>query len=906
MQQTQRTTAHPTNVAPTWHSLTAEAAVAAMEVDPHRGLAATEVAARLARHGPNRLPEAARRPTWLRFAVQFHNPLIYVLIVAGLVTLGLGGYVDAAVIFGVVVINAIIGHIQEGKAERALDVVRGMLAAGAIVLRGGERHHVDAAGLVPGDIVLLESGDRVPADLRLLRAKNLRVIEAALTGESAPSEKSIEPVALEAGIGDRQSLCFSGTLVAGGQAQGVVIATGTGTEIGRIGTLVSDVQTLATPLTRRLDQFARQVTVFILLVAALTLAYGHFVAKLPALEVFLAVVGLAVAAIPEGLPAVVTIVLAIGTRNMARKKAIVRRLPAVETLGSVTVICTDKTGTLTRNEMTVVRLMLADREIVVSGTGYAPDGGFHDDGGALDPVIDAPLQALARCALLCNDARIHRDSAGGWQLVGDPTEGALLAFARKAGLDPVEQVARTPRVDAIPFESERQYMATLHHDHTGRRFVLLKGAPERVLALCVTQAGGAPLDEGFWREAIQRAAGQGERVLALAQCALPGDRGELDVQDMERRFELLGMVGIIDPPREEAIVAVAECRGAGIRVKMITGDHAVTALAIGRQLGLSATEALTGEVISTLDDNALRRVAADIDVIARASPEHKLRLIAALQAEGHLVAMTGDGVNDAPALKAADIGVAMGGKGTDAAREASDVVLTDDNFASIARAVREGRVVFDNIKKALMHMLPTNGGEAGVILLAIFAGLPLPVTAGQILWVNTVTSVTLALSLAFEPAERAVMRHAPRSPREALITQAFGARILFVVALMVAATFSVFHWELGRGNSLEVARTAAVNTIVACELFYLFNVRHFTEHAFRAESLSGNPVALLVSVILIVLQIAFTYAPPMQYLFHSVALDAVSWAVILGFASVLFLAVEIEKAVLRGARVLRL
>jgi magnesium-transporting ATPase (P-type) len=906
MRQATRPAAHAANVAPAWHSLTAEAAVAALQVDPGIGLSATEVAGRRVRHGANRLPDVARRPAWLRFAVQFHNPLIYVLIVAGLVTLALGGYVDAAVIFGVVVINAIIGHIQEGKAERALDAVRGMLAAGAIVWRDGERHHVDAADLVPGDIVLLESGDRVPADLRLLRAKNLRIVEAVLTGESAPSEKRVTPVAPDVGIGDRTSLCFSGTLVAGGQAQGVVVATGSATEIGRIGTLVSDVQALATPLTRRLDQFARQVTVIILVVAALTLGYGHFVAKLPLLEVFLAVVGLAVAAIPEGLPAVVTIVLAIGTRTMARKKAIVRRLPAVETLGSVTVICSDKTGTLTRNEMTAVRLMLADREIVVSGTGYAPEGGFHVDGSTIDPATDAALQSLARCALLCNDARIHRDAAGGWQLVGDPTEGALLALARKAGLDPAAQAGRTPRVDAIPFESERQYMATLHHDHAGRHFVLLKGAPERVLAVCRTQAGGAPLDEAYWRGAIERAAGAGERVLGLAQCDFPEARAELDVHDIDRRFELLGMVGIIDPPREEAIAAVAECRSAGIRVKMITGDHAVTALAIGRQLGLSAPQALTGEAIGKLDDSALRRVAADTDVIARASPEHKLRLIAALQAEGHLVAMTGDGVNDAPALKAADIGVAMGGKGTDAAREASDVVLTDDNFATIARAVREGRVVFDNIKKALMHMLPTSGGEAGVILLAIFAGLPLPVTAGQILWVNTVTSVTLALSLAFEPAERAVMRYAPRSPREALITGAFGARILFVVVLMVAATFSVFQWELGRGGSVEVARTAAVNTIVACELFYLFNVRHFTEHAFRAETFSGNRVALLVSAILIVLQLAFTYAPPMQYLFHSAALDALSWAVILGCASVLFLAVEIEKAVLRRARVLRM
>ena len=896
----------PTAGAKAWHALPADDLPALFDVHPQSGMSRADAAARLVQHGPNRLPDAPKRPPWLRFLQQFHNPLIYVLLVAGAVTLALGGHVDSAVIFGVVLINALIGFIQEGKAERALDAVRSMLAAHATVLRDGERHQIDAAELVPGDIVLLESGDKVPADLRLLRTKNLRVIEAALTGESAPADKDSAAVAETASIGDRHSMCYCGTLVALGQARGIVVATGAGTEIGRIGTLVGEVTTLTTPLTRRLDQFARQITGFILVVAALTVLYGHFVAQMPMFDVFLSVVGLAVAAIPEGMPAVVTIVLAIGTRTMARKKAIVRRLPAVETLGSVTVICTDKTGTLTRNEMTVVRLLLADREITVTGTGYAPEGGFHCADEAIDPGAVAELRAAARCALLCNDAQIRHDGDAGWTLIGDPTEGALVAFARKAGLDPQDEAKNFPRIDAIPFESERQFMCTLHRDHDGNAFLLLKGAPERVLALCATQYGGAPLDHALWTAAIARAGGAGERVLALAQAPFPGERNSVELQDIDARFELLGLVGIIDPPRDEAIAAVAQCREAGIRVKMITGDHAVTAAAIGRQLGLAADRTLTGDIIGTLDAAALRERALDTDVIARASPEHKLRLIEALQAEGHLVAMTGDGVNDAPALKSADIGVAMGGKGTDAAREASDLVLTDDNFATIARAVREGRVVFDNIKKSLMHMLPTNGGEAGVILLAIFAGLPLPVTAGQILWVNTVTSVTLALSLAFEPAEQNVMSHAPRPPQEPIITRALGLRILFVILLMVATTFAVFNWELARGSSIELARTSAVNMIVVCELFYLFNVRHFTRHAFRLETLTGNRVVLLVSAILIVLQLLFTYAAPMQQVFRSAALDLSSWTVILGLGAAVFLAVEIEKAVLRHFRVARL
>ncbi|WP_051304529.1 cation-transporting P-type ATPase [Chitinilyticum litopenaei] len=887
-----------------WHALAGEQVLAILASDEHSGLSSAEAQRRLAQHGPNTLPAAPHNPAWRRFLLQFHNPLIYVLLVAGVMTLLLQDYVDAGVIFGVVLINAVIGFIQEGKAERALDAVRTLLAQQATVLRDGERRQIDAALLVPGDLVLLESGDRVPADLRLLRVKTLSIGEAALTGESLPVEKHLHAVPANAALGDRSCLAYSGTIVAFGQGLGVVVGSGAATEIGRIGAMVSEVQTLATPLTRRLDQFARAITFWILAVSVLTFVYGYIWRQMPLLDIFLAVVGLAVAAIPEGLPAVVTIVLAIGTRVMARKRAIIRRLSAVETLGSVTVICSDKTGTLTRNEMTAVRLLLPGEDILVSGVGYAPEGGLRRAGQVLDPLEHAGIAALARCALLCNDAQLQHEAGLGWQLQGDPTEGALLTLARKAGLEPALLQARYPRSDAIPFAAQQRYMATLHRDHEQAcSLLLLKGAPEAVLALCVQELDGRALDHAAWQLRVEGAAAAGERVLALAHCTLPADRVVLAQDDIRPQFTLLGLVGMIDPPREEAIAAVAECQRAGIRVKMITGDHAVTAAAIGIRLGLHAGPTLSGEMIAAMDEPALQRAAAATDVIARASPEHKLRLIAALQAQGELVAMTGDGVNDAPALKAADIGVAMGHKGTDAAREASDLVLTDDNFATIARAVREGRVVYDNIKKSLLFILPTNVGEAGVILLAVLAGLALPVTAGQILWINMITAVTLAMALAFEPAEHGIMMHRPRPPSQPLITPALALRIVYVSLLMIVVSFGIFEWELARGSSLNTARTAAVNMLVIGELVYLFNVRHFTRSAFTAETLLGNPVALWVSGILVVFQLLFTYAPPLQALFLTEALDWASWGMILLLGLLKFLAVEVEKAVWRYLRV---
>ncbi|MGQ0599196.1 cation-translocating P-type ATPase [Aquabacterium sp.] len=883
-----------------WHARSAQDVLRELSVSERDGLDPEQIRQRLAAHGPNSLPAAQRRSAWLRFALQFHNPLIYVLLVAGAVTAALGDHVDAGVILGVVWVNALVGFVQEGKAERALDAVRAMLPRRAMVVRQGVRQEVDATQLVPGDIAFLEAGAHVPADVRLLRTKGLRVSESALTGESLPVDKDHAAVPESAPLADRASMAYAGCTVVSGQGAGVVVATGVSTEIGRIGAMVGEVQTLATPLTRRLDQFARQITLFIVVIGVLTFLLGYFGHGMQPLALFLAVVGLAVAAIPEGLPAIVTIVLAMGTRNMARNRAVVRRLPAVETLGSVTVICTDKTGTLTCNEMTAVNLMLPERTLEVTGTGHAPEGEFRQGGTAVDRMA-SDIQALAQCALLCNDARLVRDAAAGWQMLGDPTEGALLTMACKAGVVPEALIQSHPRLDEVPFDSEHRFMATLHGGH--RRTVMLKGAPERVLDLCTHEGSGLPLDRGAWEHRMHAAAQAGQRVLALARSDETDHLEGLSLEDIQPRFNLLGMVGMIDPPRQEAKQAVAECQRAGLRVKMITGDHVVTAAAIGRQLGLNADQALTGEVVAGLSDEQLGLRIQATDVIARASPEHKLRLVAALQAQGELVAMTGDGVNDAPALKAADIGVAMGLKGTDAAREASDLVLTDDNFATVARAVTQGRVVFDNIKKSLLFMLPTNGGEAGVILLAVLAGLTLPVTAGQILWVNMVTAVTLALALAFEPAESGVMHRPPRHPGEPLITRVLASRIAYVSALMVAATFTVFEWELARGSSVETARSAAVNMLVVGELVYLFNVRRFTAHAFTLDTFRGNPVALWMCAVLILLQLAFTYAEPMQAVFATAPLDIASWAVIGLIGLIKFLAVEVEKAWLRHCRI---
>jgi magnesium-transporting ATPase (P-type) len=887
-----------------WHALSPTAVFERLSAS-RAGLSADEVRIRLKRFGPNRLLQARRRGPLARFLLQFHDVLIYVLLSAVAVTAALGHWVDSFVILGVVLVNAVIGFLQEGKAEVALDAIRKMLSLNAVVLRDGRRREIPADNLVPGDIVFLSSGDKVPADLRLIELRNLRVDEAALTGESVAVEKDVAPVAGDASIGDRRCMAYSGTLVTYGQGKGMVVATGEATEIGCIGRMLAEVEEIATPLLRKMAIFARWLTGFILMAASALFGFGVLVRGNSATDMFTAAVGLAVAAIPEGLPAILTVTLAIGVQRMASRHAIVRRLPAVETLGSVTVICSDKTGTLTKNEMTVQRVVTAQRTIEVGGTGYAPRGGFTSDGVEIDPAQAPELADIARLALLCNDAELRQgvDNDSAWHLQGDPTEGALLTLGLKAGLDRRFEAEALPRVDVIPFESEHRFMATLHHDHAGHAWVFVKGAPERVLGMCARQrkdGADAPLDNARWHAQIEALASAGQRVLALATAPVPPDKRELVFADVEQGLTLLAMVGIIDPPREEAILAVAQCRRAGIRVKMITGDHAVTARAIGSQLGIGdGTRAVSGPDLEKMNDAQLRGAVRDTHVFARASPEDKLRLVQALQADGEVVAMTGDGVNDAPALKQADVGVAMGMKGTEAAKEAAAMVLADDNFASIAHAVEEGRAVYDNLRKAITFLLPVNGGESLSLVAAILFGVTLPITPVQILWVNMVSSVALAMALAFEPTEPDVMKRPPRPPGEPVLSGFLLWRVALVSVLFLVGIFGMFELMLARGAEIEEARTVAVNTLVAMEVFYLFSVRYLRTPSFTFQGVKGTrPVLIAVSAVF-GLQLVFTYAPFMSTLFHSRPLTIPVGMQVVGVGVALLVVLELEKLLRR-------
>jgi len=892
---------HSEAAAPLWHNIEAEDILQQLS-SSQDGLPQEDAQRRLEEHGPNRLRPARKKSPLARFLVQFHNVLIYVLIGSGCVTALLGHWLDSGVIFGVVVINAIIGYIQEGKAEKALDAIRNMLSHQCMVKRDNKFISLPAEQLVPGDVVLLQSGDKVPADLRLFKVRELRIEEAMLTGESVPVEKTASPVAEHASIGDRKCVAYSGTFVTYGQGQGVVVATGDHTEIGRISSMLSHVQMLTTPLLRQIASFAKWLTIAIGLIASMTFAFGVFIQNFSVEEMFLAAVGLAVAGIPEGLPAIMTITLAIGVQRMARKNAIIRRLPAVETLGSVTVICSDKTGTLTRNEMMVQTLATAAGTLEVSGAGYDPHGSFVLDGSDITADEFPLLHEISQAALLCNDASLTQ-TEGQWQMHGDPTEGALITLALKAGLDSNYCQAQYPRTDSIPFESQHRFMATLHHDHAGHGFIYLKGAPERVLEMCQRQrmrGEDVPIDRTYWETYMETLAGRGQRLLAIAfKPALPEQQG-LSFNDVESELSLLGVAGIIDPPREEAISAVRVCQSAGIRVKMITGDHAVTARAIGAQMGIGdGITAIKGTELDSFSEDELRDAVQRCDIFARVSPEQKLQLVTALQASGEVVSMTGDGVNDAPALKRADVGIAMGLKGTEVSKEAAEMVLADDNFASIANAVEEGRTVYDNLKKSIMFILPTNGGEAFTIIAAIAFGRLLPITAAQILWINMITAVTLALTLAFEPPEDKVMQRPPRNPGEPLLSGFLVWRVIFVSLILVAGTFGLFLWEREHGAPIELARTVAVNTLVMFEIFYLLSARYLLAPALTFEGLSGNKYVLYAIGLLIVIQLAFTYAGPMQTLFATSAMSADSWLrVIIVASSVLFL-VELEKMLLR-------
>lgn len=872
-----------------WHHLPAQEALDLLDSDEKLGLDIFTVNHRKELFGLNQLKPRKGKSPFIKFLLQFMNPLIFILVLVSIVTAILKDPLDAGVIFGVVLINAVIGFIQESKAEQAIATLSKTMVTEATVLRSGTTSRLPASELVPGDIIQLAAGDRVPADVRLIRSRDLQIAEAALTGESVPVMKQAAIVLpLKMVLAERKNMAYASTLVTSGSGMGVVSSTGDETEIGRISKLLTEAVELETPLTRKIGQFSKWLLVVILFLAAVTFAVGLARGQ-DLIETLFIAITLAVGAIPEGLPTVVTVTLAIGIGRMAKRKAIIRNLPAVETLGSTTVICSDKTGTLTQNEMTVVELRTLAGAYPVSGIGYTPVGeignGWKNDQAAIE---------MLRAGLWCNDSKLNQVDDR-WLVTGDPTEGALIAVAGKAGIPSMESA----RLDVIPFDSQNQYMATLHDDGV----IYVKGAAEVVLNLC----GGGLDKEGRqvkcsadrFRLSMEEMAGRGLRVLAFARIKKPGSTSLLaeDIRDLT----ILGLQGMIDPPRTEVVEAIQASQRAGIRVKMITGDHALTAASIGRQIGLcggSCNEVLTGAEISNLTDKELIDKVQGINIFARVAPEQKLRLVEALQARGNVVAMTGDGVNDAPALKQADIGIAMGITGTDVSKEAADMILTDDNFTSIEAAIEEGRGVFDNLIKFIAWTLPTNLGEGLVLLAAVFTGAVLPILPIQLLWINMVTAAILGTTLALEPKESDIMLREPRDPKAPILSRVVLWRILFVGLIILAGAFGLFEYELYRGASLAEARTVAVNVIIFVEIFYLFNARSLTQSPFKIGFFS-NPWAIGGAVGMIFVQMFFTFVPFMNRIFGSAPMSAILWLDVLAVSVAAFLIIEIEKWIRR-------
>jgi len=902
-----------------WHAVPEAQVLDALAATPG-GLSREEAARRLKQFGPNALPEPPRRSALLRFLAQFNNVLIYFLLAAAVAAAILAHYIDAFVIVAVVTANAIVGFMQENKAERALSAIRDMISPHASVWRDGTRTTIAVAELVPGDLVFIEAGDRVPGDLRLTRASSLKVDEAMLTGESVTAEKSTALAAPDAPLGDRHDMAFSGTLVATGQGTGIVVATGARTQIGHISTLIASVEQITTPLLRQINTFGQWFTWVAMACAVVLFAFAVLAREYHWADALIAVVALAVGVVPEGLPAVITITLAIGVQRMASRNAVIRRLPAVETLGATSIICSDKTGTLTRNEMTAKRIVTSGHRLDVSGSGYAPQGGFAAVGSDDDVEALEAAEPLIRCALLCNDATLLEEK-GDWRVAGDPMEGALVTLAAKAGFASDHVRREWPRRDEIPFDAVHRFMASRHARPHGGEVIFVKGAPEAVLAMCGAQArlvdagdpaavapagnsaiGIEPLDAAFWADEIASAAAEGQRVLGFAARRAEAGAGDLSFADMTD-LVFLGLVGFVDPPRPEVIEAIARCQSAGIAVKMITGDHAATAAAIAAELGMIARGAegqvVTGAELDAASDVELAGIATRASVFARTSPEHKLRIVRALQSTGAVVAMTGDGVNDAPALKQADVGVAMGRKGTEAAKEAAEMVLLDDNFVSIVSAVHEGRTVYDNVRKVIAWTLPTNGGEALTVIAAILFGFVMPMSPAQILWINLILTVTLGLVLAFEPSEPNVMDRPPRPSGTPLLSPFLLWRVVFVSGLFMAGALAVFFYSRGRGDSLELARTLVVNTIVVFEIFYLFNVRYLNMTSFTWRGALGTPAVLAALAGVVVAQFAFTYLPVMQALFDTRPVALVDGIVIVA-SGVAFMAIlELEKVLLR-------
>jgi P-type Ca2+ transporter type 2C len=876
-----------------WHGIAIEDLLVEFNSSLDFGLGSKEIEEKRDQYGWNALPEKKPLPSWRRVLNQFDNVLIYVLLASSLITAYLQDWLDTVVIWTVVLVNGIIGFIQEGRAENSLKELRKMVSLSAQVLREGEKQLIKAEELVPGDIVYLRTGDKVPADLRLLEVNNLNIEESPLTGESHPVGKRLGIVPVEMPLAERFNMAYSGTMVVSGSGSGLVVETAKRTELGKINDMMQGVVTLTTPLLQKINDFGKKLSFIILFFSALIFVLGNYVYGYPLIELFPTIIGLIVAAIPEGLPAIMTITLALGVRKMASKNAIIRLLPSVDTLGSVTVICSDKTGTLTKNEMTVTEIALKGKSLMVEGVGYAPKGRIVKDKQAVNLGDFPPLLPLVRALALCNDAKIQfKDEQ--WSVIGDPTEGALMVLAMKAQFD----FSGFSRISTLPFDSAYKYMGVLT-EVEGRKVCMVKGAPEKILALCKSQLslnGEEALDLPHWERLIAQFASKGLRVMAAAHKTVADSIEGLD-QDAIGDLIFLGLVGLIDPPREEVIQSIKDCRQAGISVKMITGDHAMTAQAIGESLGLASRNAvITGPDLDNLDEADWKDVASNHSIFARTTPKHKLNLVKALQAKGEIVAMTGDGVNDAPALKRANIGVAMGIKGTEVTKDAAEMVLADDNFASITQAIKQGRTTYDNLKKSILFILPTNGAEALVIITALLMGSSLPLTPAQILWINLVTTVTLGLALAFEPGEPGVMSRKPRNPKSPILDSYLLWRVFFVSLLIGGFTFSVFEYLKFLGYELAYARTASVNALVMGESFYLLNCRYTYQTLFQRGFFS-NPKIFYSIGILVVIQILFTYAPVMNQIFGTEGLKSEHWGWITAGGFLVFALIEIEKKI---------
>lgn len=873
-----------------WHTLPVETVLSHLQSTP-TGLSSAEAARRLAQYGPNELQAAHRISPWAILLQQFKNVLIIILLIAVGLSAILGHGIEAIAITVIVLFAVGLGFIQEYRAERAIEALRQMAAPTATVFRDGDDVELPARDLVPGDVILLQAGDRVPADARLMEAINLQVDEAALTGESLPVEKHIAPLAdSRLSVGDRRNMVYAGTVVTYGRGRAVVVATGMQTEFGQIAQMLQTIEIGKTPLQENLDKvghtLARAALVIVLLIVALGLLRGQ-----PLLEMLIFGIALAVAVVPEALPAVVTISLAIGVQRMARRNALVRRLSAVETLGCTSVICSDKTGTLTRDEMTVRRIFAAGRLFEVSGAGYEPQGMFSENGRVIEPTTPI-LQALLRGAVLASDARLVQTD-GRWHIKGDPTEGALVVAAAKAGLFKADLDQQFPRVHEIPFTSETKRMTTLHE--TGDGVVAYsKGAPEVILASCAwewTDEGPVPLDDGR-RETIllvaQQMASDALRVLAVAY------KRDARLEDAEREMTFLGLVGMIDAPRPEAKAAIQTCWQAGIKPVMITGDHPVTAQAVARELGLLTSErVVTGAELDMMGDADLERDVENIAVYARVSPAHKLRVVTALQKKGHVVAMTGDGVNDAPALKQADIGVAMGITGTDVTKEAAAMTLTDDNFASIVAAVEEGRAIFGNIKKYLMYLLSSNIGEISLMAGAALLGLPLPLTAVQILYVNLATDGLPALALSVDPPEPDIMRRKPRNPRTGIFTRSVVTLMILGGLWSAIVNLSLFAWALNSGRSIAEAMTMTFVSLVLIQFFKAYNFRS-DRHSVLNRPFANKWLNLAILWELLLLS-GIVYLPFLHEPFGTFSLPLIDWAIVVGAAFTISPVLELAK-----------